>query len=65
LPPTRPPHRAPYYKSQGDKTRASTYTAAAASIKDTLNSHFDSSASYIFETDSRKKDAAVVSFKHN
>ena len=49
---------ASFAKAQGDSSRSSTYADAASKVAATLGAHYDSG--FIFETQSRKKDASVI-----
>ena len=49
---------AAFAKKQGDSARASTYAAAAKAVEATVSSHYTNG--FIFETQSRQKDASVI-----
>lgn len=49
---------ADFAKLQGDSTRSSIYSGAAKAVEATLGAHF--SDGFVFETQARKKDAAVI-----
>lgn len=49
---------AAFAKTQGDATRASTYSNAATAVSATLESHYN--GAFVQECDARKKDAAVI-----
>lgn len=49
---------AAFATAKGDSARASTYQAAAKAAEATLDAHYDSG--FVFEEQSRKKDAAVI-----
>lgn len=59
---------ADFAAKQGDSIRSDTYRIAAKEIEDALSAHVDTTSAslpWIFESDSRKKDTAVIAALNN